>query len=96
MKTNKIITALLMLTSFYISGCNNDMVSTMSEIETELNKSNTAEQDRILSNTKFQRVITIEPHQTYSFDYSNTGIRLFRSISITDCEQISNQIEIYG
>lgn len=97
MKTAKIIlTSILILTSMYITGCNNDMVSPMSAMETEINKSNSAEQDHILGNSKFNRLITIEPHQVYSFDYGNTGLRLFRSISITDCELISNQLEIYG
>lgn len=97
MKTYKInTTAILIASVMYISGCNNDMVSTMSTTETGISETNTAEQDRIKVNSKFKASIKLESHQRYSFDYGNTGLRFFRSISILNCEQFNNDIEIYG
>ncbi len=89
----KIFIKLLTISVLFITSCNNDIIST-SAIEKPEKNLNEINDHRSKSTLKFK--IKLEPQETHSFNFDNTGLRVFRSIHVSNCDSIYNDIAIYG
>jgi len=94
MKTLKIvITVILIYTGTYFSGCNNEFSSPVNSKISDAEKLNS---DELHLDSAIHRIIKLKPHQTYTFNYLNTGFRIFRSLNAPNCEELENIIQIRG
>ncbi|MEO8664761.1 MAG: hypothetical protein ABI462_04625 [Ignavibacteria bacterium] len=88
-------TAILMLVLSILAGCSDEITSPVTESgghETAIKQ----EAQENLSTNFFHGKVLLKPRQSYSFSYENTGFYRFNAVSVTNCEDIKNDIEVTG
>lgn len=53
-------------------------------------------ENEFLADTLYHYKIGVQPYQTHTFNYYNTGLRRIYSISVSGCDTLSNLLEVVG
>lgn len=94
MKTTfKLLTVLTVCSVIILSGCESDITSSGKSTN---NEQNVSENKKPVNATSLMIKLNLNPNQTYSLNYTNTGYRAFYSLNIENCTEANKLIEIIG
>lgn len=95
MNTFKIIKTTILITVLTIlAGCSEEITSPVTAGKNQ-DRGNPEVQENLSTNV-YHSKFTLYPHESYSFGYENTGFYSFNSISVPNCEEIKDGIEVTG
>ena len=96
MKNLKTVSVILfIITLSIITGCGDESVSPAGQ-STFSEKNSVTAQETSKDIERYHSVISLKPHGSYSYSYENTGYYKFNSISILNCGNTKNDLDISG
>ncbi|HMS64685.1 MAG TPA: hypothetical protein PKD83_05460 [Ignavibacteria bacterium] len=76
-----------------LAGCSENLIT---QNGNESLSNTVSETTELKSINQFKGRIKIDANESYTFDYSNTGLRTFYSIKVSDCGKLSSNYDIIG
>ena len=95
MKNFRSITAAVIFTVLIFTGGCSDQLITPAMQSTGMENVQGSSEKKINTDV-FHTEISLEPHEIYTFDATNTAYTTFKSISVLNCAEAKKSVEIFG